>query len=367
MGALDAEAQGAGVYANGCTVRLDQATVTQNLATATGASSVRPRAAAGGVMVEAGSSLEVDESSIINNQAQASTSGSGTGQVWGGGLLVWRAMATVRTTTIHNNAALGFGTSGATGRVTARGGGVHVANSNNPPDAIVRIERSTLSNNFATTDSSLGGDDALAAGGGLYAAGTFSNSTTTVDIVNSTVSGNVARCRSGSGGALCDRASGGGVHLVKPASEAAELNLFNVTITNNTVDGLDGSFLDGEGGGLLNDDGAVVVANTILSGNVSPSNADCATNQPLTSQGYNLVEESGSCSFGGDDLVGMGAMLSALGDNGGPTETHALTSGSPAVDAANPAGCSDASGALTVDQRGEPRDDARCDIGSFEL
>ena len=52
----------------------------------------------------------------------------------------------------------------------------------------------------------------------------------------------------------------------------------------------------------------------------------------------------------GDAQVGL------LADNGGPTWTHALLAGSPAIDAGNPAGCTDAfSNLLLTDQRGEPR------------
>jgi hypothetical protein len=53
-------------------------------------------------------------------------------------------------------------------------------------------------------------------------------------------------------------------------------------------------------------------------------------------------------------------MLFPLQDNGGPTETHALRPGSPAIDA----------GSLDcppTDQRGEARPVGACDIGAFEL
>jgi hypothetical protein len=60
-------------------------------------------------------------------------------------------------------------------------------------------------------------------------------------------------------------------------------------------------------------------------------------------------------------------MLGPLADNGGPTETHALLPGSPAIDTANDASCP------AIDQRGEARPFdgdgdgmAHCDIGSVE-
>ena len=49
-----------------------------------------------------------------------------------------------------------------------------------------------------------------------------------------------------------------------------------------------------------------------------------------------------------------------LADNGGPTRTHALQAGSPAINAGNAALCP------TTDQRGFGRQGA-CDIGPFEF
>jgi Ca2+-binding RTX toxin-like protein len=67
------------------------------------------------------------------------------------------------------------------------------------------------------------------------------------------------------------------------------------------------------------------------------------------------------------DLLNVNPLLDSLADNGGPTHTHALLSGSPALDAANP------NSSLASDQRGLPRPkdadgDAvfRADIGAFE-
>lgn len=54
------------------------------------------------------------------------------------------------------------------------------------------------------------------------------------------------------------------------------------------------------------------------------------------------------------------------------TQTMALRPDSPAVDAGNPAGCTDGQGHLLhTEQRGEPRPDPEdtggCDIGAHEL
>jgi hypothetical protein len=66
-------------------------------------------------------------------------------------------------------------------------------------------------------------------------------------------------------------------------------------------------------------------------------------------------------------LVVADAMLGPLQDNGGPTETHDLLPGSPAIDAGDSAGCP------AADQRGEARPFdgdydgvSDCDIGAVE-
>jgi hypothetical protein len=72
--------------------------------------------------------------------------------------------------------------------------------------------------------------------------------------------------------------------------------------------------------------------------------------------------------YGGSDIVpgpgvALSQILSPLANNGGPTKTHALVSGSPAIDAipsADP-------GCTRTDQRGVPRPRGPgCDIGAFE-
>jgi hypothetical protein len=70
-------------------------------------------------------------------------------------------------------------------------------------------------------------------------------------------------------------------------------------------------------------------------------------------------------SAGASDIVPAGAIttiLAQLADNGGPTYTHALVPGSPAIDASpHDADCPSA------DQRGVSRPQgAQCDIGAFE-
>jgi CSLREA domain-containing protein len=151
----------------------------------------------------------------------------------------------------------------------------------------------------------------------------------------------------------------------------ASLTINNATIVRNTAD-IDGD--GGDGGGIYWDAGTTTLRNTILADNADSSAAtkhpDCSG--PLTSDGYNLIEDTTGCSISGTqvgDVTGSDPGLGPLQDNGGPTDTHALPSTSPAFDAGNPA--PPGSGPLAciaTDQRGVARPQfTRCDIGAFEL
>ena len=83
----------------------------------------------------------------------------------------------------------------------------------------------------------------------------------------------------------------------------------------------------------------------------------------LTSLGHNLIGDDTGCGFAPvtGDLVNSVPLLGLLRDNGGPTFTHALLPGSPAIDAGDDARCP------STDQRGVPRPQgAACDIGAYE-
>jgi hypothetical protein len=95
--------------------------------------------------------------------------------------------------------------------------------------------------------------------------------------------------------------------------------------------------------------------------NSGPTDVNCS--RVVTSLGYNLTDDA-SCGFlATGDLVVGDAMLGPLADNGGPTETHDLLPGTPAIDAGSP-DCPPP----TTDQRGVARPQgAACDIGAVEV
>jgi len=63
------------------------------------------------------------------------------------------------------------------------------------------------------------------------------------------------------------------------------------------------------------------------------------------------------------NIVGLDPNLGPLQNNGGPTQTHALLPGSPAINAGN-----NALAPTPIDQRGQPRiSDLIVDMGAYEL
>ena len=89
----------------------------------------------------------------------------------------------------------------------------------------------------------------------------------------------------------------------------------------------------------------------------------------ITSQGNNILSTTTDCTVSGGGVTVTDPLLGPLANNGGSTQTHALLTGSPAIDAGNAGGCTDNLGAiLTTDQRGFHRPiGSHCDIGAFEL
>lgn len=210
-------------------------------------------------------------------------------------------------------------------------------------------------------DSTVSNNSARWSGGGIYS---FFNTTTT--ILRSTISGNTS-------GDV-----GGGIR-----------SLGNVTISNSTISG--NTSTGWHGGAIFHTDGAMEIESSTITNNAGPDFAPSAiflgsfnaavptlrlTNTIiagnrwyacehftagttlLTSGGNNLVQDS-SCSPVGSDVIAADALLGPLADNGGPTWTHALLPGSPAIDAAG-------AGPVT-DQRGIARPQGVApDIGAYE-
>jgi hypothetical protein len=187
-------------------------------------------------------------------------------------------------------------------------------------------------------------------------------------VVNSTITGNrvVSYRHVDAQGGLSGE--GGGIDV-----RGMRLDVVNSTITRNFAS---------DGGGGLNislayidvgppaftaaapaGPGVIALQNSIVAGNkADDTGQDCrATDAVFTSLGNN-IDLDGSCGLtAAGDHPKAAPRLGRLRDNGGPTPTHALLKGSPAIDSAAAKACP------KTDQRGVARPQgAGCDIGAFE-
>jgi CSLREA domain-containing protein len=188
-------------------------------------------------------------------------------------------------------------------------------------------------------------------GGGIFNSGALT-------LTNSTISGNQTGVGIIGGAPTGDAGTGGAI------ANVGSLTIISSTLTANSA-GSDMSTF-GLSGGIDSKPlfylppGTATSRNSIIAGNV-PND----TNGPLNSQGNNIIQKSLDGPFSGapTDIIGKDPKLGPLADNGGPTFTHALLAGSPALDAGDAI-----SNTLTTDQRGVGRlAGASVDIGAYEF
>ncbi|HEY7116327.1 MAG TPA: choice-of-anchor Q domain-containing protein [Tepidisphaeraceae bacterium] len=285
----------------------------------------------GGIYVTNDHTLTIRNSKITGNTA----AGGGGIFFFAGGSLV------MENTTISGNTALQT-TSGG-------GGGLYFAGTVTaaPPagymPGTLLIRNSTFSSN-----------NSARVGGGIMVDGLIG----ALLVQNSTVSGNTAATL---GGGL------GG------ASGSGDITVQNSTIAGNTASGT--STLMGGGGigrtSILNN--SLTLVNTIVSGNTNPGGGapDIRTDAFTTTHvNFSAIGSNsgftGASGSGNNLPAGANLMLGALADNGGPTQTRAVLSGSPLINAGSNAATP---AALTTDQRGSgfPRIlGTAVDIGAFE-
>jgi hypothetical protein len=325
---------------------------------------------------------------IITNctiSGNSSFNGDGGGISNGaGGSVTSSASVTVTNSIISDN-------------ISAEGGGGGI--SNVAPDV----------GNFATltiNDSTISGNHAGCSGGGIFSTGATLGATfgATLTVMNSMLTNNSV----GLGNGCSNGGNGGGI-----STNVGMLTVTNSTINSNGAGGIGGHgggiWLSGEGiatvtdstisdnfgnygGAILNDAPCnLTVEESTLSGN-SASNPggdilnfgettirDTILNAgefggtlfndggTVTSLGYNLASDDGGGALTGPgDQINTDPMLGPLQDNGGPTFTHALLPGSPAINAGDPS----FTPPPFFDQRGPGFDrvvNSRIDIGSFEV
>jgi hypothetical protein len=296
--------------------------------------------------------VHINQSSIVSNSTFDATS-----QTIGGGICNF-------STANINDSLIGFNHAVPTSnsQYGSYGGGIY----NN---GTLSINNSSIALNSAEQAS--GGNRFLARGGGIYnadgimflkgsavygnqvdgnGAGINNQSSNAATISNSTISDNSAFGNSGIGGGI---------------TNFSVINLTNVTITSNTATkaaaGVSQADFDGD---------AINLSNTIIAGNKVTDNFGGLNsddvNGPLTSKGFNLIGNTNHTTIRGittGNLLNVDPMLDpVLRNNGGQTPTHALLSGSPAINVGNNAD------APTTDQRGFARIvGGIVDIGAYEF
>jgi hypothetical protein len=196
------------------------------------------------------------------------------------------------------------------------------------------VEDSLIAQNTANA----GFDGTSAYGAGIYfASGSIGRVRNTTIVENIAIGGSKP-------------ATGGGIAV----GSHSFVKLENVTMAASIAKGGAGS----GGGNLAIDPEATVTARgTIIAKGLPTAVGSCSG--PLLSLGGN-VEDGTGCGLSAADRSSVDPLLGPLADNGGPTNTMALISGSPAIDFAGTC-------AIAADQRGVARPSAACDSGAFEL
>lgn len=270
-------------------------------------------------LIDSASSLTIKDLTVFDGY-------SGTADFDGGGGILTRGLLTIIDCAFVSNRG------GSTGSAARSGGGIRQAAGS------ILIINSTFNGNSAFSGGAMATE-----GGGTV-------------IINSTFSNNTA-------------GAGGGAIF---SAFQNTLTIINSTINANQAGIV--TFSSGGGGGISNSGGTVTVRNTIIANNtISNSSASGPdVRGSFVSEGCNLVSNTAASSgFGVPcDLVNANPMVAPLANNGGKTQTHALLSNSPAINAGNNSLAADAANnPLTFDQRGacfRRIVGGRVDIGAFE-
>lgn len=307
----------------------------------------------GAIFATAGSGLLVEDATLLENFAGVGGGfgGASPGPGGDGGAIASLGELVVRRSTFEGNQG---GQGGQGGAATGgRGGAIAV------PAGVALIESSTFVAN-ASGDGRNGAADG--AGGAIWVGGGD------VTLNNTTLSGNLIGATAAGG-----TSTGGGLQI-----SSGTVRLRNVTVAANLS--------NGAGGGIARNGGTLQIANSIVGGNTSSGTASEDCTGSLSSLGFNVVRVNNGCaaSLVATDQSGTAAaplepLLGALAVNGGPTRTHALSAGSPAIDAGDPADCLGWDPTLGVDfpfiadqcdetrpTDGDGDNSVVCDAGSFE-
>src|SRR4051812_10653953 len=279
-----------------------------------------------------GGTLRLTSSSVVGNSGCGIAANRGLTELTqarvvdngNGGISLGHGKVTLRRSTVIGNST------------TGDGGGV-----------------SNFAGNLTILSSTIMNNSAAGLGGGIFntVSDPFGRLSSSLTLTNSTVSGNSA-------------ASGGGI------DNSDEFGGAQMTVTNSTI--AFNSATNG-GGGIRQEDGSdnnngVIFSNSLVAKNTAPTAPDALGS---FSASFTLVGKGTGSSITNTNGNKVGKVtpnataidpkLGALALNGGPTRTHALLAGSPAIDAASATNCP------AADQRGVARPQGGgCDMGSYE-
>jgi hypothetical protein len=300
-------------------------------------------AAGGGISNAGNGSVNIIVSVVQDNSADF---GGGFADVNNQGTLSVASSAFLNNTAVGNGGAISEGGPATSiafseidGNSSGSGGGIFANGTT------LTIQNSTIANNTASMN-----------GGGIELQTTAAGSGAS-SITNSTIANNAALNNAG--------ANGGG--LDAPVGFTGSVNLTGVTITANFADNGGGVFWAGASGSSIS------FVDTIVAKN-SASTAGPDANNPagtFTDGGGNLIGVSGAGSGNtgftaattqtGTVATPLDPLLGPLQNNGGPTQTLALLTGSPAIDKG-------VTTSFITDQRGVHRPQGtKFDVGAYEF
>lgn len=260
---------------------------------------------------------------------------------------------------VHNEGTLVLSNSVVSDNFASNGGGLEGGGLYNTPAGRMAVTASTFLRNRSTAGGAIVNEGLLEVADSSFRGnradfGAGIHNTGTATVARSTFSGSF----SDDGGGLINGGPG------------------MLTVANSTVSGSAG------GAAIATAGGSVVVTGSTLAHNgpvtsthvggvyvwggsmtlrgtiIVPGAGTIACFGPVTDGGGNLATDA-TCPAG---FLQADPLLGPLQNHGGPTQTHPLQAGSPAIDAIAPSVCT-----LATDQRGVPRPQGpACDIGAFE-
>jgi hypothetical protein len=301
----------------------------------------------GGAVTARRGTVQITDSQFIDNTTDFS---SDEGSAQGGGVFINLSNGSIARSVIRGNHLTDINGGGT----ATEGAGFAMFMLDEP----FRIEDSEISDNESV-------EIALSLGGGLLCRQNPDGSAPVFTLINSTVSGNTSNY-------------GAGVEV------GCSMSLLNTTIANNTSTNAYG---DGGAPGILayspntTEQTQLTITSSLVSGNLGGgpdvgiyhldgyadpaflgSNALVQSVLPDPSLPPSPIVST-DFTLPSDTIIGVDPLLGAVANNGGPTRTHALQTGSVAIDAGgNPQ-------ALTSDQRGPGfarMTGVAADIGAFE-